>query len=519
MSTQGQQREPGRPELIVAATITPTGVLTVWGLSPSPQVVDEGAPHLARNALINLLRSHALATGQAVAAAASSPAGPWYFGVDSAGGTAPVDPELFAGVTLPDLDPDDVLAGRAAVFAAAADCPPAAMLALATDPDPAIRARALAELADWPDDPTPVADAELPADRLDRLARCDLAWVRVGVAANPGTSQSTLAALATSADPDVQATLATRYDLTADLLLLLATAGTPKVQAALSRNPSATFLTHPATPVPDPAGTPLPSTLADPDPGATAHPDPGPDLVGPAGVVCVAPAEQDTHPTPPPPIPTAAAADPAPTRLPRRVLGLLGAAAAVALLTLGGYTAVNTLGDDPAATASATVPWNGMSLPAGPDGPTDPAGDVAAGFAHTEAGAAMAAAHLSVRIDAYAGPASFDPTITTQTFGGDPGALLTATQARYDAAADRAGISDGGPIPTSTGQILGWTTDGWAPDYPTTVHLLVTSPDGTDTDYAIGVVWVDGDYQLIDPTRDDTFTTSPAADAGTYRRF
>ena len=131
----------------------------------------------------------------------------------------------------------------------------------------------------------------------------------------------------------------------------------------------------------------------------------------------------------------------------------------------------------------------------------------------------MAAAHLSVRIDAYAGPASFDPTITTQTFGGDPAALLGATQARYDTAAARAGITDGGPIPTSTGQILGWSTDGWAPDYPTTVHLLVTSPDGTDTDYAIGVVWVDGDYQLIDPTRADTFTTSPAADAGTYRRF
>ena len=70
-------------------------------------------------------------------------------------------------------------------------------------------------------------------------------------------------------------------------------------------------------------------------------------------------------------------------------------------------------------------------------------------------------------------------------------------------------ITDGGPIPTSTGQILGWTTDGWAPDAPTTVHLLVTSPDGTDTDYAIAVVWVDGDYQLIDPTRADTFTTTP----------
>ena len=518
MSTQGQQREPGRPELIVAATITPTGVLTVWGLSPSPQVVDEGAPHLARNALINLLRSHALATGQAVAAAASSPAGPWYFGVDSAGGTAPVDPELFAGVTLPDLDPDDVLAGRAAVFAAAADCPPAAMLALATDPDPAIRARALSELADWPDDPTPVADAELPADRLDRLARCDLAWVRVGVAANPGTSHSTLAALAATDDPDVQATLATRYDLTADLFLLLATAGTPKVQAALSRNPSATFLTHPATPVPDPAGTPLPSTLADPDPGATAHPDPGPDLVGPAGVVCVAPAEQDTHPTPPPPIPTAAAADPAPARPPRRVLGALGAAAAVALLTAGGYAAVSALGADPAPTVAAaattTVAWNGMALPAGPDGPTDPAADVASGFARTELGAAMAAAHLSVRIDPYAGPASFEPTITTQTHGGDPAALLAATRDRYTELG-----GDGGPIPTTTGQITGWRIDGFTPDAPTTVHLRVADPGGSATDYGIAVVWVDSDYALVDPARADTFTTRPADDPETYRSF
>ena len=231
-------------------------------------------------------------------------------------------------------------------------------------------------------------------------------------------------------------------------------------------------------------------------------------------------------PPPPPvgagtPIPTAAAADPTHPRFPRRAVGVLVAAAAVVALAVGGWAVVSTLAPDPAPAASvtSTVPWNGMSLPIGPDGPTDPGGAVAAGFENTELGAALAAAHLSVRIDPYAGPTSFEPTITTQTFGGDPAALLGATRDRYDTAAARAGITDGGPIPTSTGQILGWSTDGWAPDAPTTVHLLVTSPDGTDTDYAIGVVWVDGDYQLIDPTRDDTFTTSPAADAATYRRF
>ena len=192
----------------------------------------------------------------------------------------------------------------------------------------------------------------------------------------------------------------------------------------------------------------------------------------------------------------------------------------MALLTVGGYAAVSTLAadTDPAPTAAAastsTVSWNGMALPAGPDGPTDPGGDVATGFARTELGAAMAAAHLSVRIDPYAGPASFEPTITTQTHGGDPGALLAATHDRYTALG-----GDGGPIPTTTGQITGWRIDGWTPDTPTTVHLRVTGPAGAATDYGIAVVWVDGDYALVDPTRADTFTTRPADDPTSYRSF
>jgi hypothetical protein len=538
----------GLPGPVITATITGTGVLTVWGLDPTPRVLDEGAPPAARNALVNLLHTAALDRGQIVCAAARTPAGPWYFACDTQGVISPLDPAHFTAVTLPDLDTPIVLAGAAAVFAAAAGSPPAAMLALASDPDPAIRAEALAELATWPDDPTPVADAELPADRLELLAGCQLGWVRVGVAANPGTGHTALVRLVADDDPGVLATLAGRFDLPVDLLVQLATNPDPTVQAELTRNPSAAFLTV-TQPVPT-----SPSDEVDDEGRATplhgvpglpawtssrltpGRPEDHPDLVATVETSLVAPRptpsdaraqkvpatvavaldQQTTTSTQAPQDTTAAAADPASTRLPRRALGLLGAAAAVVLLTVGGYAAVTTLGAAPAPTtsATATAAWNGMALPAGPDGPTDPAGDVATGFARTELGAAMAAAHLSVRIDPYAGPASFEPTITTQTLGGDPGALLAATRDRYTSLG---GV--GGPIPTTTGQITGWRIDGWTPDAPTTVHLRVAGPSGTATDYGIAVVWVDGDYALVDPTRADTFTTRPADDPTSYRSF
>ena len=193
------------------------------GLDPTPRVLDEGAPPAARNALVNLLHTAALDRGQVVCAAARTPAGPWYFACNPQGVISPLDPAHFTAVTLPDLDTPIVLAGAAAVFAAAAGSPPAAMLALASDPDPAIRAEALAELATWPDDPTPVADAELPADRLELLAGCHLGWVRVGVAANPGTGHTALVRLVADDDPQVLATLAGRFDLPVDLLVQLAT--------------------------------------------------------------------------------------------------------------------------------------------------------------------------------------------------------------------------------------------------------------------------------------------------------
>ncbi len=503
-----------RPAPAVTATITPTGVLTVWGLSTDPLVVDEGAPTAARNALINLLQQHAQALGAPVCAAARTPAGPWYISVHPTGQTVPHDPAAFAGVDLPALDPHFALAGAEAVFAAAQDSPPAAMLALASDPDPAIRATALARLAGWPDDPTPVADAQLPPPRLELLAGCALGWVRAGVVANPGTDPGTLAGMVNDPDPLVRLALAARFDLAPDLTVQLTADPDPRVRTELARNPAASFLAaHPAE-EPRAAAT-APVTMAPPAPTG----DPTPTRTDPDLPVSPAPADRPAAVD----VLDPAAAAQAPTgdrdRSPHRALRVAGATLGVVVLAGGGYAAVSTL-TTPAPTASTTadesttVPWNGMSLPTGPDGPSDPAGAVAEGFAHTELGAAMAAAHLSVRIDPYAGPASFEPTITTQTHGGDPRALLAATHDRYTAL-----DGDGGPIPTTTGQITGWRIDGWTPDTPTTVHLRVAGPAGAATDYGIAVVWVDGDYALVDPTRDDTFTTRPAEHPTSYRSF
>jgi hypothetical protein len=500
------------PGLVVTATITGTGVLTVWGLDPSPRVLDEGAPPAARNALVNLLHDHAVSTAQAICAATRTPAGPWYYAVTHTGATCSVDPDLYTDVALPELDPQEVLAGTAAVFAAAAGSPPAAILALASDPDPAIRAEALAELATWADDPTPVADAELPAERLARLAGCGLSWVRVGVAANPGTSHSTQVDLVAGGDPAVLAALAARFDLAPELIVMLASVPDATVRAELRRNPAAGFLIEAS-----------PSRVAV---AATPTPEGPPDLAA----ASAAPAEDPSAPSARVPasaaltvLDPAATTGPAPGSRPGRGRAVAVAAAGVLLLGGFGAAAVSTLADDPAA-ASATTPsqvalWNGMALPAGPHGPTDPAGDIATGFGHSELGAAMAAAHLSVRIDPYAGPASFTPTITGQTYGGDPAALLDATRARYDQIAAAAGITDGGPIPTSTGQITGWSTEDWTPAAPSTVHLRVVGVDGIATDYGITVVWADGDYRLLDPTRADTFTTRPADDPSSYRSF
>lgn len=324
------------------------------------------------------------------------------------------------------------------------------------DPRPDVRDRADAVVDSWGDRADLVAAADLPADVLDALAsNCAIPFVREGVASNPATGAATLADLALDSDAPVRAAVAANPNIWSQTMAQLAQDPEPVVRAALTTNPAgALFL--------------------------------GGGRTG------------------------------------RRRHGRVLFGAAVAALVLVGAVLVGVLGWNPlpgwapSATAMTATAWNGMTLPvSSSDGPTT-FGDTASGFAHTQVGAALAAANLSVRIDPYAGPESFSPTITEQTFGGDPQALLKATNRRYQQQAIKAGISDGSPIPTSTGTILGYRIADYSADGPTTVHLLVSAPDGQQLDFGIDVIWSQGDYRLVDPSRSTTFVRSTTQDSSGY---
>lgn len=491
-ATPGKDLPPLRE---IAATINPAGTLRVWGLAPNPTAEHHLAIDDAYNELVNLLAR--LACGPPpgyVLAAVRTPEGPWHIAVGPDARTIPWDAADFT-LELPELTEDDV---QGPADDSADVAPPTMpesldeLLPLLLASDDLLRAAAHAELATWGDDPTPVADAALDAALLDSLAGSQVGWVRTGVAANPGTESATLARLAEDDDPVVRQAVAARFDLDPEVSEILASDAEPVVRAELGRNPAAAFLSQP---------TRAAVAVADPEDVPSTGDDAAGDL---------ARGDQNIR-----------VASPVPSSRSSRAWRIGAATVTVLLTGAAVYALVSHGRDDPGTTTSvaATALWNGMNLPVGPDGPEDPTGPVADGFARTETGAALAAAHLSVRIDPYAGPASFVPTITEQTLGGDSSVLLDATQDRYDTAAARTEVADGDPIPTTTGQITGWRSEGWSPDAPTTVHLLVSIPDGSLVDYAIDVVWVDGDYALIDPTRADQFETTPEPDPSTYRSF
>jgi len=147
----------------------------------------------------------------------------------------------------------------------------------------------------------------------------------------------------------------------------------------------------------------------------------------------------------------------------------------------------------------STVAWQGTLLPvSAADGPYEFTATRSAGFAQSELGAALAAVHLSARIDAYTGPAVFTATIGDQV-AGDTATLLRATTAAYTALAAQAGVTNGDPVPAPAGQVTGWHITGFDPAGLTEVQLLVDTPDGASSVFTVAVQWLDGDWKLAPP--------------------
>ncbi len=148
-----------------------------------------------------------------------------------------------------------------------------------------------------------------------------------------------------------------------------------------------------------------------------------------------------------------------------------------------------------------TMQFQGATVPvSSSSGPFRIAGDLASGFAETPLGSALAAVHISARTNPDAGPAVFQPTISSQVVG-DTAVFLSSVTSQYQADAAQAGVASGAPVTHGTpGEVMGYKIDGYSVTMPTTVHLLAGQP-GTAllVDIPVTVTWTDGDWKLVQP--------------------
>lgn len=190
---------------------------------------------------------------------------------------------------------------------------------------------------------------------------------------------------------------------------------------------------------------------------------------------------------------------------------LVGAALGLAVLVAAAaWWAVPRLGSATTQTPPpgvSMVVWQGMALPvSASDGPTMFTTTRVGGFARTDLGAALAAAHLSVRTDPVTGRAVFEPVLADQTVGArDRLATAVRDQSRTN------------PPAGAPGTLLGWRLDGDSESDRVTAHLAVEHADGTRADYAVAVAWVADDWRLDVPASGAFFPIS--ALSGEYAPF
>jgi hypothetical protein len=167
--------------------------------------------------------------------------------------------------------------------------------------------------------------------------------------------------------------------------------------------------------------------------------------------------------------------------------------------------------------AGARVPVSEAS------GPFDSHNGRARGFAHTQLGAVLAAANISVRLSPQAGPSVFEPTVHEQVAGPDADALLEQLEEDYQAARAQLGL----PYGASAGRLYS-TTIGFQAEMQgtdaATVRLLIEGPghDGGSVLVSLAtlVQWTGADWLLQAPNRGDWNTDAAVVtDSSGYTRF
>jgi hypothetical protein len=160
----------------------------------------------------------------------------------------------------------------------------------------------------------------------------------------------------------------------------------------------------------------------------------------------------------------------------------------------------------PAVAVPPDVRWAvvaGVSLPqAASTGPADTSGGRARGFAHTQAGAWVAALHLLVLTAPQVGPEVFGPTIAEQVVGADAARMANNVEADYRQLCDAAQVPYGRPVGNLTATLRGVRIDSYR-DTDADLAVLTSDVDSTGAPVlAVATVhmqWSGGDWKLVAP--------------------
>lgn len=175
------------------------------------------------------------------------------------------------------------------------------------------------------------------------------------------------------------------------------------------------------------------------------------------------------------------------------LIGLLGITTLTGCTTPGDHTTPTTTSSLPADIHAAptnltTTVYQGISLPVADQGPHTVTGSIAAGFAHTPAGAALAAIHAIVRM-------SVAPDDQWTSVGQK---MLAPGAGRDDWAVARAQMSITTPVTGPPPKILGYRIHGYTPARADTA-IYTQQPDTSLTCNTATAIWADGDWKLLLP--------------------
>lgn len=147
-------------------------------------------------------------------------------------------------------------------------------------------------------------------------------------------------------------------------------------------------------------------------------------------------------------------------------------------------------------------------------GPREVTGGLASGFAHTRTGAALAAAHILVRIHPEVGADVFGPTLEQQVVGDDVQALAANVADAYEQLLQQWPTTYGQPAGRLYLAIPGYRVDSFA-DHRATVALLIEIPDSGNGSLlgatTVSMRWQQGDWALLAPAA-GAFTETSVVD-------